>query len=316
MNRVLVTGGNGFIGSHIVEALHNNGHDVRVLDIICSNKGLEALKSFSDISELNRYFDCDIRKFDEVEKVFKLFQPEYVIHCAALARIQPSLQNPVETYETNVLGTLNLLEFSRRFGVKKFVYSASSSAYGANVKMPLKESMKLQPLNPYAYSKLMGEMLIEQYFRNFGLKACSLRYFNVYGPGQPTEGQYSTVIGIFLRQLKNSEPFTIVPDGQQRRDFTWVGDVVRANLLAMESEKVGKGEVINIGFGKKNYSVLEVADIIGGKDYPRKMIEPRTGEAKATLADISKAKKLLGWEPEVSLEQGIERLKNQIRENK
>ncbi|MDP2933167.1 MAG: NAD-dependent epimerase/dehydratase family protein [bacterium] len=312
MTRVLVTGGKGFIGSHIVETLRKAGYDAGALDIICSTKGVEALSCFKDIKELGRYFDCDIRKFDEVERVFKLFQPEYVIHCAAKARIQPSLQNPVETYETNVLGTLNLLEVSRRFGVKKFVYSASSSAYGANVKMPLKESMKPRPLNPYAYSKLMAEMLIEQYVKNFGLKACLLRYFNVYGPGQPTEGQYATVIGIFLRQFANSEPFTIVPDGRQRRDFTWVGDVVRANLLAMESEKVGKAEVINIGFGK-NYSILEVADILGGKDYPRKMIESRAGEARATLADISKAKKLLGWEPEISLEEGIELLKNQIR---
>ncbi len=237
--------------------------------------------------------------------------PDYVIHCAALARIQPSFQNPIGTYETNVFGTLNLLEMSRRVEVKKFIYSASSSAYGANTKMPLKESMKPRPLNPYAYSKLMAEMLIGQYVENFGLRACSLRYFNVYGPRQPAEGQYATVIGIFLRQIKNREPFTIVPDGNQRRDFTWVGDVVRANILAMKSDKVDNGEVINIGFGK-NYSILEIAEIIGGKDYSHEIIEPRVGEVKATLADISKAKALLGWKPEISFKEGIELLKSNV----
>lgn len=293
MSRVLVTGGKGFIGLHTVHTLFfERGDEVGIIDINDSCT------------------PCDIRNFEEVERYFKAFCPEYVIHCAAKARIQPSLQNPIETYETNVLGTLNLLQASRMFGVKKFIYSASSSVYAGHTKLPLRESMTPRPLNPYAYSKLMAEMLISQYVKNYKLKACSLRYFNVYGPGQATEGQYATVIGIFLRQLKNGEPFTIVPDGEQRRDFTWVGDVVRANILAMESDKTGKGEIINIGTGK-NYSIQEIADIIGGKDYPRVFIASRIGEARATLADISKAKRLLGWEPKVSFEEGIEILKFQ-----
>ncbi|PIQ69555.1 MAG: hypothetical protein COV90_00740 [Candidatus Tagabacteria bacterium CG11_big_fil_rev_8_21_14_0_20_41_11] len=295
MTKVLVTGGAGFIGSHIIEKLKEKGYEVASLDVRISD-------------DFSVYHYGNICHYDTVQRCLSGFLPEYVIHCAALARIQPSFQNPVETYRTNVLGTVNLLEASRRVGVKKFIYSGSSSAYGANTKMPLKETMKPEPLNPYAYSKLMAEMATRQYVKNFGLKATILRYFNVYGPGQPSEGQYATVIGIFLRQLKNNEPFTIVPDGNQSRDFTWVGDVVRANILAMESDKVNNGEVINIGSGK-NYSILEIADIIGGNDYPRKMIEPRIGEAKETLAHISKAKKLLDWEPKMSFEKGIEILK-------
>jgi len=298
MTRVLVTGGSGFIGSHIVEKLKEKGYEVLSLDI--------------EIGDDTSVFHFgNICHYDNVKRCFSGFLPEYVIHCAAKARIQPSLSDPVITYWTNVLGTVNILEACRRFRVKKIIYSGSSSVYGNNTKMPLKETMRPKPLNPYAYSKLMAEMAISQYVKNFGLKATILRYFNVYGPRQPSEGQYATVIGIFLRQLKNNEPFTIVPDGYQRRDFTWVGDIVNANILAMESDKTGDGEVINIGSGK-NYSILEVADIIGGKDYPRVFIEPRIGEARVTLADISKAKKMLGWEPKIPLEKGIEILKSNM----
>ncbi len=299
MKKVLVTGGAGFIGSHIVEELVKRKYGVVSIDNCWP-------KEFTDNVG---YVNADIIHYQHLLLIFEQESPDYVIHCAARARIQPSLQNPVKTYETNVLGTLNLLHLSWKFGVKKFVYSASSSVYAGHTRLPLKESMRPKPLNPYAYSKLMGEMLIAQYVKNFGLKACSLRYFNVYGPRQPVEGQYATVIGIFLRQFKNNEPFSIVPDGHQRRDFTWVDDVVRANILAMESEKVGKGEVINIGAGK-NYSIFEIADVIGGKDYPRIFIEPRTGEARETLADNSKAKRLLKWEPITSFEEGIEILKS------
>ncbi len=312
MAKVLVTGGIGFIGSHIVDALREKGHNVRLLDIICREKGLEVLGCFKNIDELRCYYDCDIRNYKELEKVFIIFRPEYVIHCAARARIQPSLAAPIDTYEVNVMGTLNLLELSKKYGVKKIVYSGSSSVYaghGAD-ELPLSETLKPLPLNPYADSKLMAEMLIERYVKTYDLKAVILRYFNVYGPRQPSEGQYATIIGIFLNQLKNKEPMTIVPDGLQRRDFTWVGDVVDANILAMESDKVHQGEIINIGSGK-NYSIIELADMVGGAGYPKIMIKPRIGEARATLADISQAKMLLNWEPKVSLEQGIKLLKEQ-----
>lgn len=299
MAKVLVTGGSGFIGSHIVDELLEKRHEVVSLDIIGS--------------DFSTYRFCDIQHFDSVQRCFSSFLPDYVIHCAAKARIQPSLADPVATYRTNVMGTVNILEACRQFKVRKIVYSGSSSVYGGYGPddLSLNETLKPFPLNTYAYTKWMAELAIEQYVKNYGIKAVILRYFNVYGPRQPSEGQYATVIGIFLRQMKNNEPFTIVPDGNQKRDFTYVSDVVRANILAMELDLICGGEIINIGSGK-NYSILEVADIIGGPDYPRVFIAPRMGEARETLADIKRAEAFLVWKPEVSLEQGIKILKEQI----
>ncbi len=304
MAKVLVTGGAGFIGSHIVDALIERGYGAISLDKLpcgCPNR-------------FAIYERADIANGRKVSAIFKRHKPDYVIHCAARARIQPSLVNPVGTYRANVTGTLNILEACRKSKIKKMVYSGSSSVYAGynHDALPLAETLKPLPLNPYAYSKLMAEMLIEQYVKNYELKACSLRYFNVYGPRQPIEGQYGTVIGIFLRQLQNSEPLTIVPDGHQRRDFTWIGDIVNANILAMESNGACKGEIINIGSGK-NFSILEAAEMIGGKDYPIVFTETRVGEAKETLADISKAKMLLDWEPKTSFEEGIKILKKETK---
>lgn len=302
--RVMVTGAAGFIGSHVADLLCENGYNVCGLD-------LSQDKDFCFTQSCSRFFFCDIRSQNKLKSCFSSFRPEYVIHCAALARIQPSFENPKDYYETNVMGTLNLLELSKEFGVEKFVYSASSSAYGRNLEMPLREDMPPRPLNPYADSKWMGEILVARYARTFGLPGFSLRYFNVYGPREPQEGQYATVIGIFLRQLKKGEPLTIVPDGNQKRDFTWVGDVARANLLALKSLKNGLGEVINIGYGS-SYSILELADMIVGQDYPIIFINPRPGEAKETLADIARAEQLLGWEPEIDLETGLTILKREM----
>jgi UDP-glucose 4-epimerase len=321
MAKVLVTGGCGFIGSHLVDELVKRKHEVFVVDIAdpdkLSYKNKKAFYSFSyveglDCSGLNS--NLDIRNYVKIDKLFRYFTPEYVFHCAALARIQQSFQNPRETYETNVLGTLNVLEAARRCGsVKRIIYSASSSVYGNNTKMPLKEDMDPQPLNPYADSKLMAEMLVKRY-AEFGVPGVSLRYFNVYGPRQLSDPNYvyTTVIGKFLEQWRKNLPFTVVPDGCQRRDFTYVSDVIYANILAMESDKVGKGEVINIGSGK-NYSVFEVKDMINsvmGRKNLWGYIAPRRGEARETLADIKKAERLLGWRPKVSFEKGIENLKN------
>jgi UDP-glucose 4-epimerase len=299
--KVLVTGGLGFIGSHIVDKLCEDGYQVAAIDI----------KQKPDVDYINpmaRYF-CfyDITNVRQMRYCFESFKPDYVIHCAALACIQPSFEAPSEYFRVNSEGTLNLLELSRDFGIKKFVYSASSSAYGNQANMPLKEIIKPRPLNPYALSKLEGEGRVKLYAKVFGVQGVSLRYFNVYGPRQSFEGRYGTVIGIFLEQAKNFKGFTIVSDGHQRRDFTWVGDVVQANILAMLSAKVGKGEVVNIG-SAKNHSILEVAEMIGGKHAYKIFEEARPGEARESLADISMAKKLLNWEPKVSLEEGIKML--------
>jgi nucleoside-diphosphate-sugar epimerase len=221
--------------------------------------------------------------------------------------MQLSIQEPRLTNDINITGTLNVLLAARDAGVPKIVYSASSSAYGLKHPMPLHEDMPPCPIIPYAIQKRVGEQYCEMVSKFYNLATVSLRYFNVYGPRQTTDadGPYATAIGIFLGQRQKGQPMTIVPDGKQRRDLTHVVDVARANLLAMESDKVGTGEIINIGTGK-NYSILEIADLIGG---PTVFIEPRQGEVKETLADNKKAKELLGWEPTISFEEGIEELK-------
>ncbi|PIS13458.1 MAG: NAD-dependent dehydratase [Candidatus Tagabacteria bacterium CG09_land_8_20_14_0_10_41_14] len=310
--RVLVTGGLGFIGSHIVDLLCVKDYEVGVADI-------KPYSEYDFKNPLAYYFRLDICDYEVVRRLFSVFEPSYVFHCAALARIQPSFENPEEYFRSNALGTYNILKISRKYNVKRVVYSASSSAYGDVQQMPLCEDMALTPtaLHPYGSTKRMGEMLMSDMGRmTGGPETVSLRYFNVYGPRQPTEGDYATVIGIFLRQMKNREPLTIVPDGYQRRDFTHVSDVARANLLAMTSYKVGDAEIINIGTGI-SYSVWDVARLILLKiplDSDEtwllnsglcRIFPPRKGEVRETLADISKAKKLLGWTPSISLKKGI-----------
>jgi len=304
--KVLVTGGLGFIGSNIVDELVKQGYDVSVVD----NKNSE-----QEIISRNlgaRYFaPYDICKKDSLKRCFNFFRPDYVIHCAALARIQPSFDHPLEYLKVNVLGTVNLLQLSLEYGVKKFVYSASSSAYGIKTKMPIGERMKTDCRSPYALTKFQGEQWVELYAKAYSLFSCSLRYFNVYGDRQPTEGQYATVIGIFLRQWKEGRdsPFTIYGDGKQSRDFTHVDDVARANILAMESEKVCKGEVINIGCGR-TWSILEVAKLID-ENHPIQFLPSRCGEAKITMANTSLARELLGWKAKIYFPDGIKLLKKQ-----
>ena len=246
----------------------------------------------------------DIRNFEAIKKIIE--GSKYVFHVAAKPRVQVSIQNPRETHDINVNGTLNVLVASRDAGAKRVIYSASSSAYGERDAMPLHEDMHARPISPYGLQKYIGELKCRVFSRVYGMETVSLRYFNVYGPRLVSEGgAYDLVIGRFLKQRKEGKSITIVPDGEQTRDFTHVRDVVMANILAMESDKVGKGEVINIGSGK-NYSINRVAAIIGG---PIVYIEPRM-EPKNTLADNAKARELLGWVPKVTLEEGIEELKD------
>jgi UDP-glucose 4-epimerase len=294
--RCLVVGGAGFIGSHLVDALIGRGFDVHVLDNLSGGK-------IENVNEQAKFFKEDMRNFEAVKKIMEGI--DYVFHFAALPRVQYSIQYPRETNDANINGTLNLLVAAKDAKVKKFIYSASSSAYGDQEKLPLKEDMPSNPLHPYGLQKYVGELYCRIFNSAYGLPTVSLRYFNVYGPRFNPEGDYALVIGKFLKQKKEGKLLTIVPDGEQTRDFTHVKDVVMANILAMGSDKVGKGEVINIGAGK-NYSINKLAEIIGG---PTVFVEPRI-EAKHSLADNSKAKELLGWEPIISLEEGIEELKN------
>ena len=289
MKKHIVTGGAGFIGGHIVNNLLDSGDEVIIVDNFSSGSSKadpRAMVISLDIGERSsRLSLCEA--MEGVDTVF---------HCAALARVQPSIENPQKYHKANVDGTLNILLSARDSGVRRVVYSASSSAYGDQKSMPLNESMPTGPMSPYGLQKLIGEQYCSVFSICYGLETVSLRYFNVYGEGQVVGGAYSTAVGIFLKQKQEGSKLTVTNDGEQRRDFTYVGDVAEANILASTSKKVGKGEVINIGKGK-NYSMNEIADIIGGeKEYIGDRLEP-----KETLADNSKAKELLGWEPKVDI---------------
>jgi UDP-glucose 4-epimerase len=293
--KVVVTGGAGFIGSHVVRTLLDDGYEVHVIDNFAGGLTLERLH------EGAAYHKMDITN-PESRRIFQ--NAAYVFHLAALPRVQLSIENPYDTHEANITGTLCVLLAAKEAGVKKVVYSASSSAYGDQSVMPLTESMQTNPKSPYALQKHAGELYCRLFSDVYGLPTVSLRYFNVYGPGADPNGAYALVIAKFLQQRAEGKPMTITGDGTQTRDFTHVRDVVQANLLAATSEKVGRGEVINIGAGK-NASVNTIAELVGG---PVGHIPARL-EPHDTLADNSLAKKLLNWEPQVSLEDGIAELK-------
>ncbi len=288
MAKILVTGGAGFIGSNLVDALIQKGHEVLIIDNLSTGKR-------ENINSRAEFVLVDLRDFDLIKDLFK--GVDYVFHEAALPRIPLSIEKPQESNDINIKATLNVLVAARDAGVKRLIYAASSSALGSNNKLPMREDSECHPLNPYSLQKYVGELYCKIFFDIYGLPTVALRYFNVYGPRQPREGSYVPVIGIFLTQKKKGEKLTITGDGKQTRDFTHVFDVVRANILAMESNKVGRGEVINIG-GGKNHSVNEIAEMVGGEVIH---IPARPGEMRDTLADITKAKELLGWSPEITL---------------
>jgi nucleoside-diphosphate-sugar epimerase len=295
MAKIIVTGGAGFIGSNLTDALIEKGHEVLIIDNLSTGKK-------QHLNPRAKFFKKDIRDFDKIKSLFK--GVDFVFHQAALPRVPLSVEKPKETNDINVGGTINVLVAAKDAQVKRVIYAASSSAYGNKVSMPMKEDMPCQPISPYGLQKYIGELYSKVFYEIYGLPTVSLRYFNVYGPRQPEEGAYVPVIGLFLTQKAKGEKLTITEDGEQTRDWTHVTDVVRANILAMESEKVGRGEVINIGAGK-NHTVNEVAELIGGETTH---IPPRPGDVRDTLADIGKAKELLGWQPEITLEQGIKKL--------
>ena len=297
-NKTLVTGGAGFIGSNLVDELIKCGDEVVIIDNLSTGKK-------ENINPQAEFHNVDIRDLEKIKPLFA--GVDFVFHLAAFARVQPSIEDPITANDINLNGTLNVLVAARDAKVKKVIYSASSSAYGNQDKMPLSEDMPTHTLSPYGLQKYVGELYCSLFNEIYGLPAVSLRYFNIYGNRQVLEGAYCLVMGIFIRQRLAGESMTITNDGEQRRDFTSVVDAVRANILAAESNKVGKGEVINIGAGK-NYSVNELAEMIGG---PVKFIGNRI-EPKETLADNSLAKKLLGWEPTSVLPKWLEEDKKEM----
>lgn len=290
----LVTGGAGFIGSHLVDALIEKGDLVLVIDNLSTGK-----KEY--INPKAKFFEVDLGDFKRIRPVFE--GVDFVFHLAAVPRLVPSIQDPISAHQNNLTSTLNVLVASKEAKVKKLIYASSTSVYGNQKNLPLREETRPNPLNPYALQKYAGELYCKIFAELYGFSTVSLRYFNVFGPRQSSEGDYACVIGIFLRQKKEGKPLTIVGDGNQRRDFSYVKDVVRATILAAE-KNVGGGEVINVAAGN-NYSVNELAEIIGG---PKINIPPRPGEIRESLADISKAKKLLGWEPKYNLETGLKEI--------
>lgn len=294
MKKVVVTGGAGFIGSHLVDALVQSGHEVRVIDDLSAGKR-------DVVNPAATLHVADIRDYTAIAPLF--VGAEHVFHLAALPRVQYSIEHPGETNSVNVGGTLSVLRAAHAAGVKRFIYSASSSAYGNQEVMPLTEDMPPQPVSPYALQKYVGELYVRLFAEMYGMPGVSLRYFNVYGPRLDPEGPYALVIGRFLKQKKDGVPMTITGDGEQTRDFTHVRDIVRGNLLAATSPLVGRGEVINLGAGHQ-VSINQLAALLGG---PTEYVAPRV-EPRHTLADITRAKALLGWEPSVPFDTGIAEL--------
>lgn len=292
--RVLVTGGAGFIGSHLVEALLERGCVVRVIDNFSTGRA-------ERIHPSAEFIEADIRNLESIAPAFR--DVGCVFHVAALPRVPLSIENPLETHLVNVVGTINVLQAARGCGVERVVFSGSSSVYGDQVRMPLEESMTPNPLSPYALQKLAAEQYTHLFHRLYGMQTLTLRYFNVFGPRMATEGAYLTVISSFLQARRAGKPLTIDGDGEQTRDFTHVHDVVRANLLAMNAATVD-GRAINIGQGR-SVSVNWIAARIGG---PKIYRAPRAGDVRHTLANRGLAERVLGWRPRVSTEQGLDDL--------
>ena len=299
--KYIVTGGAGFIGSNLVDKLILNGHEVHILDNFSTGKK-ENCNSEASYHELDI---CNLKNSEQITKIMS--DADSVFHMAALARVQPSILNPLKYELHNTIGTMNILKSSVDAGVKRVVYSASSSAYGNPIELPSIEYHPTNPISPYAAQKYYGEVCCKMFSEVYNIETVSLRYFNVYGEKQNLGGAYATVVGIFVKQCLDGAKMTINGDGENRRDYTYVGDVVKANLLASESQNVGNGEVINIGSGI-NLSVNDVAKLIGENKVYRDPVK----EPKETLADISKAKSLLNWSPEVRLEEWIIGYKKKI----
>ncbi len=288
----LVTGGAGFIGSHLVDLLLEKGHHIRVLDNLCCGRP-------SNIPQ-HPYIELiqqDIRDQKAIEACFN--GVDYVFHLAALADIVPSIEKAQAYYETNVTGTFNILECARKYEIKKLVYAASSSCYGIPKEYPTQESAEIKPQYPYALTKRLGEELVLHWGKVYGLPVLSLRLFNVYGPRAKTSGTYGAVFGVFLAQKLKGLPFTVVGDGEQTRDFTYVTDVANAFYKAAISDV--EGEIFNVGSGG-TYSVNELVRLLGGEAV---QIPKRPGEPDCTFADIQKIRRMLHWEPLVRFEEGV-----------
>jgi UDP-glucose 4-epimerase len=293
--RVLITGAAGFIGSHVCDLSLREGHEVVALDDLStgSERNLASAASHANF----RFVRADIRHFDEIEPYFE--GVDWILHLAGRSDIVPSIEQPTEYFDVNVKGTQNVLEAARRHRTKRFVYAASSSCYGIAQHFPTPETAPVRPEYPYALTKAMGEELVLHWAKVYQLPALSLRLFNVYGPRSRTNGAYGAVFGVFLAQVLKGLPVTVVGDGTQTRDFTFVTDVARAFLAAAQSSL--SGEIFNVGSGG-HYSVNHLVDLLGCE---RCYIPKRPGEPDCTFADTRRIREQLHWAPEVSFEEGV-----------
>ena len=300
MKKAIVTGGAGFIGSNLVDKLIEQGVEVTILDNLSTGKE-------ENINPKAKFINCDISTASEIDMLFYINGADVVFHLAALARVQPSIEDPISFNEVNVKGTLNVLLAAHKAKVKRVVYSASSSCYGDATKFPTPEEHSTNPLSPYGLQKYVGEQYCKMFSEVYNLDTVSLRYFNVYGERMNLEGAYCLVLGIFGQKMLEGKPLTINNDGEQRRDFTYVCDVVEANILAATHKEPLNGEAFNIGNGKE-FTVNEIADMLGGeKQYGNKVIEPFR-----TLADNSKALLMLNWDPKGDLPTWVEKYKKDL----
>ncbi|MDD4203278.1 MAG: SDR family oxidoreductase [Candidatus Omnitrophica bacterium] len=294
MEKVIVTGGAGFIGSHLVEELIKNNYHVIVLDNFSTGRR-ENLETFrSDNLEV---FEKDISDYDQIRPFFN--DVKYVFHLASLADIVPSIENPLAYHNSNVNGTVNVLEASRLAGVKKVIYTASSSCYGIPDKFPTSEYSDIKPEYPYALTKNIGEQYAFHWNKVYRLPVISLRLFNVYGPRSRTSGTYGAVFGVFLAQKLAGKKYTVVGDGTQTRDFVFVKDVVNAFIMSAQSDIIC--EVFNVGTGSPQ-SVNRLVELLGGE---KEYIPKRPGEPDRTHADISKIRSMLGWSPKTAFDKGV-----------
>lgn len=301
MTKFLVTGGAGFIGSNLTERLIKEGHNVRVLDNFSTGKRDNLTYGREPLPEI---IEGDIRDLSTCREACKGI--DFIFHQAAIPSVPKSVADPISSNEANVQGTLNILVAARDLGVKRVAYASSSSVYGDTPIMPKREDMTPLPLSPYAISKLTGEYYCRVFYQLYGLETVALRYFNVFGPRQDPASQYAAAIPKFITSLIKDEPPTIYGDGEQTRDFTYVGDVVEANIRAI-SAPGAEGEIFNIARGKVisvNLLIEKLKEILNSTIKPNHT-DPRPGDIKHSLADISRAENILGYRPDTPLEAGL-----------
>jgi len=295
--KILITGGAGFIGSHLVDRVIKDGYEVIVIDNLSTGRK-------ENLNPKANFYNLDICDFDKIKPLFK--DIGFVFHLAAVPRMPMSIKDPVGTAKSNILGTVNVFKAAVDAKVKRVIFSSSSAIYGEQKALPFKENMEPNPVSPYALQKLVGEQFAVLFTKLYKVPIISLRYFNVYGPRIDFDSEYGLVIGKFLNQRAQNKALTIFGDGEQTRGFCYIDDIIRANIKTMKSEKLKGGEIINIS-SEDSYSINYLAELIGGEV---QYLSPRLGDPHHTKADITLAKNLLNWKPKISFKEGLKKVQS------